>query len=65
MKKITEELNDSKGQTKNHILKISENVRNPSENVPKSSVSLWQPSLIFGKIRKSLGNLRQSSDVFG
>ena len=42
-------------------LKISENVRNPSENPPKSLVYLWQPLLIFGNLWKSsaiFGNLR-------
>ena len=39
MEKFTEELNDSKGRTEN-ILKISENVLNPSKDVPKSSVYL-------------------------
>ena len=33
MKKVTEELNTSKGRTEKNILKISENVRNASENV--------------------------------
>ena len=55
MKTITED--DSKGRTKKNTLKIFKNVRNPSENVPKSSVYLRQPSLIlfseiFGNLRK-------------
>ena len=33
MKKFTEETNDSKGRPKKNLLKISENVRNPPENV--------------------------------
>ena len=52
------------GLKKENILKISENVRNPSENVPESSVYLRQPSLIFGNLRKSLDDLRQSSVIF-
>ena len=57
MKKFTEELNEPKGWTKQNILKISQNVRNPSGNVPKYSVYLRQPSLIFGNLRKSSGYL--------
>ena len=64
-KKFTEELNDSKGRIKKNILKISKNVRNPPENVPKSSVYLRQPSLIFRNLLKSSSNLRQSSVVVG
>ena len=47
MKKITEELNDSNGRDEKNILKISENVRNPSENVQKVTV-----------LRFTFGNLR-------
>ena len=65
MKKFTEELNDSRGRPEKNILKISENVHNPSENVRKSSVYLRQPLLIFGNPRWSSGNLRKSSIVFG
>ena len=64
MKKFTKELNYLKGQTKENILKISENVRNPSENVSKSLVYLRQPSLIFGSLWKASDNLWQSSVIF-
>ena len=65
MKKFTEELNDLKDQPKKNVLKISESVRNPSEYVRKSLVHLHQPSLIFGNVWKSSGNLRQFLVIFG
>ena len=65
MEKFTEEFNDLKGRTKKNILKISENVPNPSEKVEKSSLYLRQPLLIFGNLRKASGKLRQSSVIFG
>ena len=49
--KFVEELNDWNGCPKNSILKVSENVRSPSENVRKSSVHLRQPLLVFGNLR--------------
>ena len=55
MKKFTEELNDSQGGTKKNTLKISENVRNPSENVPK----------VFGLSSATFANFRKSLEVFG
>ena len=54
-----------KADLKKSILKICENVCNPSENVRKSSVHLRQPSVIFSNLRKSSGSLRQSSVIFG
>ena len=48
MIKFTGELNDPKYQRpKKNILKISENVRNGSDGVRKSSVHLRLPCLIF------------------
>ena len=46
-----------------NILKISENVRNPTENVPKSSVNLRQPSrcsVIFARLRVNFGYFRMT-----
>ena len=50
MKNFVEELNDSNGCPKNSILKVSEDVHSPTENVRKSSVHLRQPLLIFGNL---------------
>ena len=49
---------------KKNCLKISKNVRNPSNNVGKSLVNLRQPSIIFGNLRVIFANLRKSSDDF-
>ena len=45
-------------------MKISKNVRNPSNNVGKSLVNLRQPSIIFGNLRVIFANLRKSSNDF-
>ena len=66
MKRFTEELNDLNYQgTIKYFLKISENVRNPSNSVRKPWVHLLQSSVFFGNVRKSSYNLRQPSEVFG
>ena len=59
MKNNTQELNDPKYRmAEKNLLKISKNVRNPSDNGRKASVHLRKSSVIFGNFRNSSGNRR-------
>ena len=52
------------GSYHKNLLEISKNVHNASDKFYKPSVHLWQHSLIFGNLLKSLGDFRKSLLTF-